>query len=271
MNHVIIPNFLVIGCQRCGTTWLDAALREHPQVFLPTQKQSYYFDRNYEKPISEYFANFLNAVPKKHVAIGEVATGYCLPEAIPRMHEALPNARLIMLMRNPIERAFSNYLIRQDEEGWTDFMDAIENSKDIIERGMYFKQIEVLLKYYTKNSILFLLYDDLNLSNENTIKKIYKFLGVNYDFKPSIIGKRKNSALFPRFRKFLHKIGLKVFLNYLSQTFIGTIIRKLAMQFKSRGSAASIDLKTKNKLLNIYKDSNQKLLVFLNRDRDLWD
>ena len=74
--------FLMVGCQRCGTTWVDAALREHPEIYLPQQKQSYFFDRNYDRGMDWYLRNF-EGVNTEHKAVGEVATGYSLPGAVP--------------------------------------------------------------------------------------------------------------------------------------------------------------------------------------------
>jgi hypothetical protein len=265
------PNFLVVGSQRCGTTWLDAALREHPEVYLPTNKQSYFFDRNYQIGIESYLQIFQNVNRRSHKAIGEVATGYCLIDAIPNMHKELPDIKLIMIMRNPIERAYSNFLIRQHEEGWSDFKSAIDNSPDLIERGLYWTQINELLKYYKKENILFLLYDDLSKSNQNTIQNVFKFLGVKSEFQPSIIGKRKNSALFPKVRKLLHKLGLKTLIVKLSQSFFGDIIRGLAMRAKSRGNLDSIDKEIALELNEVFKASNHNVLNMLERNVNLWD
>ena len=91
----MLPNFIVAGVQRCGTTWLDTALRGHPEIFLPATKQSYFFDRTYERGIDWYWTRFDGAGPQ-HRAVGEVATGYSLPHAVPRLARHLPDIRLVM-------------------------------------------------------------------------------------------------------------------------------------------------------------------------------
>ena len=60
--------FLMVGCQRCGTTWIDAALRDHPEVYLPPDKQSYFFDRHYERGIDWYLERFDAAGPGHRAA-----------------------------------------------------------------------------------------------------------------------------------------------------------------------------------------------------------
>ncbi len=68
-----IVTFLMAGCQRCGTTWVDAALREHPEVFLPSQKQTYFFDEQYDKGINWYLKHFDN-VQESDIAVGEISS-----------------------------------------------------------------------------------------------------------------------------------------------------------------------------------------------------
>ena len=108
MQDTSVITFFMIGCQRCGTSWIDAALRDHPQVFLPKMKQSYFFDRNYKNGIDWYMERFKEIEPQQK-AVGEIATGYCLPEAIQDMAKHFPDVKLMMVMRNPVDRAYSNF------------------------------------------------------------------------------------------------------------------------------------------------------------------
>ena len=89
-------NFLMVGCQRCGTTWVDAALREHPRIYLPPEKQTYFFDQHYDRGVSWYLSQFQGVGDE--TAVGEVATGYCLPHAVERLAALLPDVKLVMAM-----------------------------------------------------------------------------------------------------------------------------------------------------------------------------
>ncbi|HIB49907.1 MAG TPA: hypothetical protein EYO40_01230 [Phycisphaerales bacterium] len=261
-------SFLMIGCQRCGTTWADAALRTHPQVFLPEKKQSYFFDRNYDKGVDWYLERFRGARPEQ-TAVGEVATGYCLLEVIPLVAEHFPKTKLLMVMRNPIDRAYSNFQSRKVEEGWETFEEALESSKDMYERGQYIDQIECLLTFYNRENILFLLYDDLNLNDKAYIKSIYDFIGVDSTVDTTMIGQRKNAAMFPALRKRLHQVGLKSMVRFISKSWIGDKIRRSR---KSKGRAyMSMNPKTKEKLLKHFAPYNKKLSIFLDRDLSKWD
>jgi len=260
--------FFMVGCQRCGTTWTDAALRGHPQVFLPEQKQSYFFDRNYEKGI-DWFMERFDGVTTENLAVGEIATGYCLPNSIPRMSKHFPDVKLIMVMRNPVDRAYSNYQTRQVEEGWSSFEKAIESDSDLLLRGQYIDQIEHLLEFDDSNQILFLLYDDLHQDDKAYLKTILEFIGVDSTLDSSLIGQRKNAAMFPMLRKWLHKLGLKRFVNIISKSWVGDKIRRSR---KSKGRAYQpMGQKTKEHLLEHFAPYNSRLSTFLQRDLSSWN
>lgn len=260
--------FLMIGSQRCGTTWTDAALRTHPHVYLPEKKQSYFFDRNYDKGLNWYLEKFQDVLPQ-HVAVGEVATGYCLLHAIPRMAKHFPNVKLMMVMRNPVERAYSNFQSRQTEEGWNSFEDALTPGSELLERGHYIDQIECILKHYDQKNILFLLYDDLSGSDGEYIKRVYDFIGVDSDIKSKMIGQRKNSAMFPSLRRFLHQLGLKPLVSCLSNSWVGDSIRRSR---KKKGKAyRPMKQETKETLIAHFLPYNDRLAEFLGRDLSKWN
>ena len=260
--------FFMIGSQRCGTTWTDAALRAHPHVYLPEKKQSYFFDRYYNKGLNWYLEKFQGVLPQ-HVAVGEVATGYCLLHAIPRMAKHFPNVKLMMVMRNPVERAYSNFQSRQTEEGWNSFEDALTSGSELLERGHYIDQIECILKHYDQKNTLFLLYDDLSGSDGEYIKSVYDFIGVDSDIKSKMIGQRKNSAMFPSLRRLLHQLGLKPLISCLSKSWVGDSIRRSR---KKKGNAyRPMKQETKETLIAHFLPYNDRLAEFLGRDLSKWN
>ena len=258
----------MIGCQRCGTTWTDAALREHAEVFLPTKKQSYFFVRNYENGIDWFMARF-DGVESHHKAVGEIATGYCLPHAVPLLAEHFPDVKLMMVMRNPIDRAYSNFQSRQAESNWSSFEEAIESDPDLLERGQYIDQIEALLEHYNKEQTLFLLYDDLHGNDKAYLMSILDFLGVDSSVGSNMIGQRKNASMFPHLRKRLHQAGLKPLVATISRSWIGDRVRRIR---KNKGrSYQPMSQEMKKKLINHFRPFNEKLADFLQRDLSHWD
>jgi hypothetical protein len=260
--------FLVIGCQRCGTSWTDAALRGHPQVYLPPKKQSYFFDRNYKNGIDWYLSNF-DGVEPQHIAVGEVATGYCLLEAIPKMAKHFPHSKLLMVMRNPTGRAYSNFQTRQMESGWNSFEHALEEDSDLLIRGQYIDQIDLLLENYPRDQLLFMLYDDLHTDDRGYLKTILEFIGVDTDLDSKLFGQRKNAAMFPKVRKQLHRFGLKSVANLVSNSPVGDWVRK---NRKTKGRAyRPMELETKEKLISHFLPYNDRLSEMLQRDLSHWN
>lgn len=259
--------FLMVGCQRSGTTWVDAALREHPEVYLPAQKQTYFFDRNYEKGMEWWLANFQGVGPG-HKAVGEVATGYCLLHAAPLVARHLARARLIMTMRNPVERAYSYYLTLQDESGRKSFGEALQEKPDIIERGQYADQVEALLEHFPREQLLLLFYDDLSKDDRAYLGSILRFIGVDAGFESTQFGKMKNSAMFPRARRVMKRAGLSPVVYAVSRSPLGDAIRKGRKRLgKGYGAMPAAD---KARLIEHYRPYNERLSALTGRDLSHW-
>ncbi|MEE2913020.1 MAG: sulfotransferase [Planctomycetota bacterium] len=261
--------FVMAGCQRCGTTWVDAALREHPEIYLPSQKQTYFFDENYENGFNWYLKQF-EACDEKHKAVGEIATGYCLSNAIPRMAKHLPHIKIIIAMRHPVDRAYSNYQVRKAVNRWSSFESALKQESDFLVRGQYIDQIELLLKYYPPDQIHYLFYDDLRSDDRKYLKSIFTFLGVDNTFDSSQIGRQRNASMFPRTRKALGTIGLKPLTTALSRSVIGDIVRKNNKK-RRKPSSISLDPTTRAKLVEHFKPYNERLFKHLGRTLEQWN
>lgn len=211
----MIPNFLVIGAARCGTTTLHHYLRSHPNIFVPRNKrpEPHFFMKSDEFSKGfEYYCNkyFIEASYAK--AIGEISTSNLYqPWVAGRIKKYLPNIKLIICLRNPIERAYSNYLFtRQNKLENLSFEKAIySESKRILEteekwkeispyayldRGLYFKQIQNYLKYFDKEQMFFIFFDDFIAQPKLVLKELFTFLEVNKDFLPKSLGIKLNSV-----------------------------------------------------------------------------
>ena len=100
------PRFLGIGAQKSGTTWLHANLSRHPSIFLPETKELHYFDWNFHRPLSEYLAHFKQAGARIR---GEITPGYSVldDDRVDFIRGVAPDLKVILLLRDPIERAWS--------------------------------------------------------------------------------------------------------------------------------------------------------------------
>ena len=107
-----LPNFFIAGTMRSGTTSLTRYLDAHPDVFIAPQKEIHYFDLNYPRGIDWYRQQFSNV--DREVAVGDATPSYVyLEEAVARMTETVPDARVIVLLRHPVDRAYSHYWLRR--------------------------------------------------------------------------------------------------------------------------------------------------------------
>lgn len=260
---------MMVGCQRCGTTWVDQALREHPEVYLPPQKQTYFFDHHYDRGLDWYLEQFAGAT-EAHRAVGEVATGYCMSHAVPLMAESFPDIKLLMSLRNPVDRAYSFYQSRATTHGWRSFDEASEQRPDILERGRYIEQIEHLLSHYPRERLLLLFYDDLKADDRAYLRRILEFLGVDAGFRSSQIGRVTNVALFPRTRRVLNAVGLKPLLRRVSKSALGDRIRRSLKGSKIRRYKA-MDPEIRQRLIEVYRPYNERLAAFAERDLDGWN
>ena len=183
-----MPDFLIIGAMKSGTTSLFQLLERHPGIFVPYWKEPQYFSRDHKFNLGEkwYTDNFFDA--REDQLIGEASTCYSrwpyYPHAAERIAKRLPNISLIYIMRHPVERAYSHYghimqerLIRNEEKILT-FEEALEEEKEIIDASLYMMQIERYLPLFSREQFLFLSFDELKSSPDALLQRTQKFLGV---------------------------------------------------------------------------------------------
>ncbi len=261
--------FLMAGCQRCGSTWVDKALRGHPEIFLPERKQTYFFDETYHKGIDWYLDQF-TAVRPEHKAVGEISTGYCLPHAVPRMAAHFPDIRVMMAVRNPAERAYSYFQSRSVHHGWPDFETAVAAEPAILERGRYIEQIEALLEHYPRDRLLLLFYDDLKRDDGAYLRSILEFLGVDPDYRSPRLGQVVQTAAFPKLRRRMRRLGLEPVMDRVSASPAGDWLRRrIKKAGGSRYRVMPADLRAR--LVDYYAPYNERLAAFAGRDLSHWN
>lgn len=205
-----LPNFLIIGAMRSGTTSLTHHLREHPAVFLAPGKELHFFDWNFERGVDWYRSHF--AEVQRETAIGEATPLYLYePEAIPRMFEVVPTAKLIAVLRDPVERAYSHYWhTRAKGNEPLEFAEAIEAeaarlkdpanraSYSYLDRGRYSEQLQHVCRFFSREALRVLLFEDLRDSPLPTFRSLCRFLGVDDGLVPSTLDQPFNT--FVQFR-----------------------------------------------------------------------
>lgn len=197
-----LPDFVIVGAQRCGTTFLYDLLSRHPRVEPATKKEVHYFDLHYGRGIGWYRSHFPRV--GRGSVTGESSPYYLFhPHAAARMAAAIPGARLIALLRDPVERAYSGYHheVRRGNEnlGFEEALEAEESRLrgekermladesyaspnhqrfSYLSRGIYVDQLMHWSKFFPRDQMLVLKSEDLFDHLPEALGRVLAFLGL---------------------------------------------------------------------------------------------
>jgi hypothetical protein len=197
------PDFLGIGAQRTGTSWIFACRYEHPQICMP-QKEIGFFsrDRNWSRGF-EWYERIFAECPAGTIA-GEFSTSYLTDTHAPaRIKDRYPNARLIVSLRHPADRAYSSYLndiVAGVVPADTGFRRALEMHPEYVEGGRYASHLHRYLELFARDQLLVSIFDDARRDPLAEIQEIYRFLGVDPAFRPAMLDRPVGVGRVPRFR-----------------------------------------------------------------------
>jgi hypothetical protein len=203
------PDFLIIGAMKCGTTFLYHYLNEHPEIEMSRVQEVNYFSRHYYR--SKWYYRSFFPFKSKGMKSGESGIHYIFdPRCAARIKKDLPNTKIILLMRNPIDRAQSHYNQIHTIDPANDFEHAIEleqerigrlqekiaNSKyytsveyetySYANRGLYFEQLSIWLKHYKLEELLIIKSEDMYADPKKVFERVYKHIGVSVNFPKNI-------------------------------------------------------------------------------------
>ncbi len=194
----IKPNFLYIGASKAGSSWLDQVLREHPDVFIPDAKDIMFFDRYYDKGVDWYLGFFEDAGGR--TAVGEISHDYFLfPECAPRIHQLLPDVKLVACLREPVKKTISAYLynLTTNFDKDTKFAD-YAFLPQILKLSDYYHNLEPFYRLFPKENILVLFFDELQDDPKDFLQRVYAHLGVDAAYEPPSVNKIILAAREPR-------------------------------------------------------------------------
>ncbi|MCF8301685.1 MAG: sulfotransferase [Bacteroidales bacterium] len=308
------PNFFIIGAAKSGTTSLYEYLNQHPDIYFSPIKEPNYFStdikvenfsptyrKNNHLDAESYFSNeelpklqlsfirdrgqyeALFSGAKGEQAVGECSTSYLFStEAASNIKHFNPNSRIIAILRNPIERAFSHYLMAL-RYGYTrlGFHQALEEdmrqpvkgwgiSELFIELGQYYEQLNRYYRQFPHDQIKVYLYDDLREKPFELIRAIQQFLGVT----PEVIEteEKHNEARIPKFKwlnKLLADLGIKTALN---KALPNQTADKLKNVYFSSSDADKPVMEEDDKqfLKDVYRHDITRTGKLIGRDLDFW-
>jgi hypothetical protein len=270
---MVLPNFLIVGTMKSGTTTLGDYLAEHDDVFVPSH-EVHYFDnaQNYARGFAWYEKNFVGA--ERCLSIGEKSPSYSYDPKVPeRIRRDLPGVKLIWIFREPVARAYSNYwhaVTRGNEN--LDFASAVTREPDriardiyrgYVERSIYVKQVKRYLSHFPREAMLFLLFEDLVKKTKPTLERTFDFLGVSRKFELTPDQKKSNVTYRPRSRR-LEWLARRAFGDGLPYRVIHRINR-------SEKVYPPIDDQTKAQLRDRLRPHNRELAELTGLDLSAWE
>lgn len=299
----IKPNVFLIGVQKSATTSLYDWVSQHPNVCGPvSMKDTPFFidDKLYNKGFS-FIEDIYGKYYKDHkIVINGSAHTIYFEKALKRLSEYRPDGKILLVLRNPVERAISayNFAVKRNLET-KDLKSSIDEeylrlkSKDVqllsettyIDHGMYFKQISILKKYFSDDNILILFYEDIKSKPEQVINKVYTFLEIDNQFNPDLKALNKTGSVRFKFikdlvynnnpiKKFLLKYVFDVIVPYdLKYRIKISILRFITKKdsFKSKNKPENkINNETRCFMYGLLKNDIENLENLLNKDLSNW-
>jgi hypothetical protein len=285
----IWPNFFVVGAAKAGTTSLYAYLKQHPQIFLPKVKEPHFFTQVCPAPEMRHLYEAITDRPtylslfrkaRGYRAIGDASPSYLWhPQAAERIRHAVSDARIIITLRDPVERAHSHYLadvregvhelsfyeaLRQDmarpRKGWA-------VSLLYVELGQYAAQVQRYLELFGPKRVKVLLFDDLTRDSARVLSELALFLDVDPDVVARIdVNEVHNSYAAPRGKWARRLAGAKIS-RLLGKTVIPRSLGQLIFErvLLTRAPKPRIEPDAKRLLCEIYEPDVRQLEVILGR------
>jgi len=270
-----LPDFFIVGAMRSGTTSLARYLGARPDVFVPAEKELHFFDAPPAKQDLElYRRHFIGAAGC--LAVGEATQSYMYEEQpAARMAAAVPDARLIAILRNPVDRAYSHYWMSR-ERGREDlsFVDALAAEPErlatggkaagvyhsYVHRGHYMEQLQRLCTHYPRESLLVVLFEDLCDRPVETFQTVCRFLQLDELLVPAEVGRPANRYVGIRSLR-LRRLNLR--LPARLRPFVGRLNARRS-EYTPMGSAVRRDLEGR------FQGGNRALAAWLGRDLSPW-
>ena len=291
-----LPNFLIIGVQKAGTSSIYNYLKQHPQVYMSPVKETNFFERDWENADAEardrkkngiytfaqYSQLFDNVTDE--IAIGEASPNYLFhyEASASLIQNYLPEVKLIAILRNPIERAYSDYLMHvRDSIGKPKpFAEHIQkaNTSYTIRKGLYYDGLKHYIDKFGGDRVRVYLYEDLDRDSVQFMQDIYRFLGVDAKFNTDT-SKKSQVAQVPKNQAVNRLLRTENPLRSMAASALKVLVppetrqnlRSALMNFNSQDkSKLTLSTEERKQLATIYREDILKLQELIQRDLSSW-
>lgn len=289
-------DFLGVGVEKAGTSWVAECLAQHPQICFASQKEVHFFNKNHEKGLTFYQSYFKN-YPLDNEKKGEFTPRYFYNQQVPeRIKKHFPQVKIIICLRNPLDRLHSHYyhnIAHGRLSQKVPLEKAIQHNPDFINYGMYSQMLKKYFNIFSRENILVIIYKDIQEKPQQIIQQIYNFIGVDQNFIPPALHQQVNSGAEKKYHSFLIKKilrSLMCFTRKIKQNKCGNLILKILTKLgfkklfqiifrlniksqekvKPLNNKQPLSLELKQKLINIYKHDIQETNKLIEQDVSWW-
>jgi len=292
-----MPNFFLIGAQKAGTTSLYSYLKQHPQIYMSPRKEPHFFKGIHSEDqrrggdlapvtdIGDYQALFEGVTDEK--AIGEASASYLYSPSAPALiKRSIPDARLIAVLRNPADRAYSNYLfcVQMGREPLASFVDALQSEESRIredwgslwhyrQKGFYYTQVKRYFDIFGQDQVKVYLYDDLRGNPFGMLSDIFRFLDVDETFVPDLSIEHNTTGL-PR-NKSLYLLAKRLTANHpaLESGVLDRLLPAAPRRYVKKRifvEPPPLPAEVRRQLIDVYREDVLELQDLIRRDLSPW-
>lgn len=270
------PNFLYVGPDKSGSSWLFKALEAHPQCFVPEAKDVYYFDKYFDRG-PDWYQKFFDPAPAGSQAVGEISHGYLFdPDAPQRIREQFPDMKIIATLRHPVDRAVSHYFyLRSSGLIDCDFREALDVRPGIIRSSLYYDAVKRYMDVFPPEQLMINYFEDLQADPRAFAFEVFRFLGLD-EIDCTDFGERVREARAPRsfwLSKLLKHGAMKArdlgFTNLVGKIKNSNAVNMLYSPLKS-GEKDKVSAEVRDWLADYFVEDTRQLQTLVERDLSGW-
>ena len=281
-----LPNFFMVGGGKAGTSSLYFYMKEHPDIYMSPIKEPHYFadkelladhiDVNSVVDSWDEYIRLFDGAQNERIR-GEASATYLYYADPCLLKSCFPDAKILITLRDPAERAYSHYLMdvraQLIDPYKLPFISAVKEMPMFTRIGFYYEHVRKYIEVFGKSDVKIILFDDLKRDSLTVVRDIFGFLRVDASFKPDV-GVRYNTFAFPRNRmafKLISNKGLKRMVKLLFPPEAADRIRAFSRRILMNSSRKpEMGEEARNFLRNLYRDDVRRLQDLVGRDLSHW-
>lgn len=270
-----------LGAQKCASSWIHSVAGSHPEIGVSTPKEldffSYYFDRGYR-----WYESHFDKDATRTVRFESSPSYFHDPRAPGRARAYNPDLKIVLLLRDPVKRAFSNHL-HEIIKGHIDpvaFEDGLTNNPAYVEQGLYATHLGRWREAFAPNRMLVLFAEDISADASAAARRLFGFLGVDDGFDSAILHERRNES--DRARLPALRVGLRAGGDWMRRRGLEPMLARIkakppiaqllkANRIEVRNEVPPMRPETECRLRSLFEDEMAELRVMLGRDRLPWE